>query len=86
MGKRAITAEWLCAAVCVLVGLLNLILGIGLFTLISVLLMGACLLAIVFINRNLKKTNQRNPSGPVIVAYAGWFLLLITLFLSQIGH
>jgi drug/metabolite transporter superfamily protein YnfA len=86
MEKRARTAQWLCAAVCVVGGLLNLLLGIGLFTLISVLIMGACLLTIVFMNRNMKKTNQQSSAGPAYVAYAGWFLLLIKLFLSQIGH
>jgi hypothetical protein len=84
--KTARMAAWACAVISLIGGVLSLIFGIGLITLILILIMGACLLAIILINKNLKKTYQRSPVAAIYLGYAGWFLMLISLLISQLRH
>ncbi len=80
---------WICAIISVISGLLVLISpGFGVISLLLLLVCAASLLTAIFAVRKIKRTDGKtdNAAGAVmLVGQLGFWMIIIKLFLSQIG-
>jgi hypothetical protein len=77
---------WITAIVSLVIGALSLLISSGLVKVVMILIIAACILTTILIIKNLNKTSGKKESNvPTYIAYVGFFLLLISVFIEQMS-
>jgi hypothetical protein len=77
---------WITAIVSLVIGILSWLIGSGPVKLVMLLIIAACTLTTILVIKNLNKTGGKKESNvPTYIAYAGFLLCIISVFIEQMS-